>query len=306
MRNFKGELVRILSPTENKRFNELVGFVGLSLAFLIALSLLSYSPHDVSFNVSAPPAGAGPARNWIGPVGAHMADLFFQFCGFSAFLIPVGMFLVAMRWFRSQLIDAPVAKLAGATMLLLSLSAELTLIHMPAVRGVLPPGGLLGSVLAQGLSAALNPLGANLVSIVLILTSLFLTTSFSLHAAAHWLKKPMTTDGILGKWMARLAEWREERESSRLRKRVEEIKIAGRPPVAQQRVSAKEPPAAEDLNETDEASEDDRRAPTVIKFHELERVVPPKKSGSEPKISRGKTIYKLPSSSLLQMAERGQ
>jgi S-DNA-T family DNA segregation ATPase FtsK/SpoIIIE len=302
--------VRILSPTENKRFNELVGFVGLSLAFLIALSLLSYSPHDVSFNVSAPPAGAGPARNWIGPVGAHMADLFFQLCGFSAFLIPVGMFIVAMRWFRSQLIDAPVAKLAGATMLLLSLSAELTLIHMPAVRGVLPPGGLLGSVLAQGLSAALNPLGANLVSIVLILTSLFLTTSFSLHTAAHWLKKPMNTDGILGKWMVRLAEWREERESSRLRKRVEEIKIAGRPPVAQQRVAAKELPAPEDLNETDQASEyeakDSRRAPTVIKFHELERVVAPKKSGSEPKISRGKTIYKLPSSSLLQMAERGQ
>jgi hypothetical protein len=41
MRNFKGELVRILSPTENKRFNELIGFVGLSLAILIALSLLS-------------------------------------------------------------------------------------------------------------------------------------------------------------------------------------------------------------------------------------------------------------------------
>ncbi len=88
MRNFKGELVRILSPTENKRFNELIGFVGLSLAILIALSLLSYSPHDVSFNVSAPPPGSGPARNWIGPVGAHMSDLFFQFCGFSAFLFP--------------------------------------------------------------------------------------------------------------------------------------------------------------------------------------------------------------------------
>src|SRR5580658_2392821 len=310
MRNFKGELVRILSPTENKRFNELIGFVGLSLAILIALSLLSYSPHDISFNVSAPPPGAGPARNWIGPVGAHMSDLFFQFCGFCAFLFPVGMFIVAMRWFRSQVFEAPVAKLVGATMLLLSFSAELTLIHMPDVRGVLPPGGLLGTVLAQGLQAALNPIGAHLVSVILILTSLFLTTSFSLRAAAHWMKKPMNTDGILGKWMARLAEWREERESSRLRKRVEEIKIAGRPAVAQQRVSAKDLPAAEDLNETDEDSEyeakDSRRAPTVIKFHELERVVPPKKSGSEPKISRGKTIYKLPSSSLLQMAERGQ
>ena len=107
----KGEIVvRILTPTENKRLNELIGFVGLSLAILLALSLLSYSPRDASFNVAAPPPGAGPARNWIGPVGAHLADLFFQICGFAAFLFPVGMFLVAMKWFRSQLLDAPIAK----------------------------------------------------------------------------------------------------------------------------------------------------------------------------------------------------
>src|ERR1700684_2494555 len=149
MRNFKGELVRILSPTENKRFNELIGFVGLSLAILIALSLLSDSPHDVSFNVSAPPPGAGPARNWIGPVGAHMADLFFQFCGFSAFLFPVGMFAVAMRWFRSQLIDAPVAKVIGFTMLLASFSSELALLHVPEVRSALPAGGMMGTILAE-------------------------------------------------------------------------------------------------------------------------------------------------------------
>src|ERR1700691_6532803 len=120
----------------------MVGYFGLSLAILLALSLLSYSPHDASFNVAAPSPGGAPARNWIGPVGAHMADAFFQFCGFSAFLFPVGMFIVAMRWFRSQVFEAPVAKLVGATMLLLSVSAELTLIHMPEVRGVLPPGGL--------------------------------------------------------------------------------------------------------------------------------------------------------------------
>src|SRR6202162_3649085 len=109
MVNLKGGLCPILTPTENKRFNELIGFVGLSLAILLALSLLSYSPRDASFNVSAPPLGTGPARNWIGPVGAHLADLFFQFCGFAAFLFPVGMFVVAMRWFRSPLLEAPVA-----------------------------------------------------------------------------------------------------------------------------------------------------------------------------------------------------
>ena len=151
--------MRILSPTENKRFNEMIGFVGLSLAVLLALSLLSYSPHDASFNVSAPSA-AGRARNWIGPVGAHTADLFFQFCGFSAFLFPVGMFVLAMRWFRSQELEAPAAKVIGGILLLVSLSAELTLMHMPGVRGALPAGGLLGTLAAEGLRAAFNPLGA--------------------------------------------------------------------------------------------------------------------------------------------------
>ena len=47
--------MRLLTPTENRRFNELVGFLAITLAVLIALALLSYSPHDTSLNVSAPP-----------------------------------------------------------------------------------------------------------------------------------------------------------------------------------------------------------------------------------------------------------
>src|SRR5208282_3811494 len=117
------------SPTENKRFNELIGFVGLSIAVLLALSLLSYSPLDASFNVSAAPPASGPARNWIGPVGAHLADAFFQLAGYAAFLVPIGIFLLAMRWFRSQVIEAPIAKVIGWGLMLASLSAELTLVH---------------------------------------------------------------------------------------------------------------------------------------------------------------------------------
>ena len=309
----KGEIVvRILTPTENKRLNELIGFVGLSLAVLLALSLLSYSPHDASFNVSAPPPGAGPARNWIGPVGAHMADLFFQFCGFAAFLFPVGMFLVAMRWFRSQLLDAPVAKVIGFTMLLASFSSELALLHVPEVRSALPAGGMLGTILAESLRAAFNPLGANLVSIATLLTALFLTTSFSFRAAITWMKKPMANDGYLGQLWARVKDWQEARESDRLRKRVEEIKIAGRPPAPRQRVSTKalavEEEEEQEDREADEARNDARRAPTVIKFHENESVAPPpaKKKSTEPKIATGKTTYKLPSPSLLANAERGE
>jgi S-DNA-T family DNA segregation ATPase FtsK/SpoIIIE len=301
--------VRVLTPTENKRINELVGFVGLSLAILLALSLLSYSPHDASFNVSAAPPSSGPARNWIGPVGAHMADLFFQFCGFAAFLFPIGMFLVAMRWFRSQLVEAPIAKLVGAAMLIASLSAELTLVHMTEVRGALPPGGLLGTVLAHGLRSAFNPVGANLVSIATLMAALILTTSFSLRAALGWMKQPMSEGGAVGKLIGRVRDWRADREADRLRKRVEEIKIAGRPPVTQQRISTREALAEPDLqDEEEDAPVESRRTPAVIKFHENETLnpSPSKKSGNEPKIARGKTNFKLPSPGLLQMAERGQ
>jgi len=302
--------VRVLTPTENKRFNEMIGFVGLSLAVLLALSLLSYSPLDASFNVSAPPPGSGPARNWIGPVGAHTADLFFQLAGYGAFLFPIGMFLVAMRWFRSQLMEAPTAKLIGWGLLVLSIPAEMTLVHMPEVRGALPPGGLLGKLLAERLRAALNPVGANLVSVVTLLTALFLATSFSFRAAVDWMKKPMATEGVIGQWMARVKAWREVRESARLRKQVEEIKIAGRKPVAQQRVSTKEVEEEEEAEREPAEAFDDtptqgERGPHVIQFHEPTPPPPPKKS-AEPKISRGKMNFRLPAPSLLHPAERGE
>jgi DNA segregation ATPase FtsK/SpoIIIE, S-DNA-T family len=299
--------VRVLTPTDNKRFNEMIGFIGLSLAVLLALSLLSYSPHDPSFNVAAAPPDSGPARNWIGPVGAHTADLFFQLAGYGAFLFPIGMFLVAMRWFRSQVMEAPTAKLIGWGLLLLSCVSELTLVHMPDVRGALPAGGLLGKLIAEGLRAGLGLVGANLVSIATLLTALFLTTSFSFTAAASWMKKPLATEGVIGQWMARVKDWREERESARLRKQVEDIKIAGRRPVAQQRVSTKEieEDEEEEAPEIDKKPPQGERGPHVIQFHDPAPPPPPKKS-AEPKISHGKTNFRLPPPSLLHTAERGE
>ena len=299
--------MRVLTPTENKRLNELIGFVGLSLAILLALSLLSYSPQDASFNVAAAPPGSGPARNWIGPFGAYLSDLCFQLTGYAAFLLPVGMFLVAMRWFRSQLVEAPIAKVAGWTLLLISASAELSLLHVPEVRGALPSGGLLGSVLAEGMRAAFNPLGANLVSAATLFAALFLATSFSFRAAVTWAKKPMATGGLIGKWIDRLKQWREEREAALLRKKVEEIKIAGRPPVAQQRISTKE----QDDQEEEQSQELAKpalteRAPVVIEFHENAVAQAPKRSSSDPKISRTKTSFRLPSTVLLRSAERSE
>ncbi|MGC2421561.1 MAG: DNA translocase FtsK [Candidatus Acidiferrales bacterium] len=298
--------MHILTPTENKRFNEMVGFVGLSLAILLALSLLSYSPLDASFNVSAPPPLTGPARNWIGPVGAHVADLFFQFAGFAAFLFPVGMFLMAMRWFRSHPSESPVAKLAGFALLVAAVSSELTLAHVPEVRGVLPAGGLLGTVLAEGLRAAFNPVGANLVAIATLLTALFLATSFSFRAAGEWMKKPMGSDGALGRMMARARLWREEREAERLRKRVEKIKIAGRPAIGQQRVALEEVEEEEAESEAGADEKRGERSGSIIRFFDGKNDQAPKKGAPGPRIAQGRANFRLPSPGLLRAAERGE
>src|ERR1700682_6091714 len=174
----RGDFVRVLTPTENNRVNELIGFVGVTIAILIALALLSYSPHDPSFNVSADSPDIHAARNWIGPVGAYGADMFFQGFGYAAFLLPVGIFLVGYRWFRSQPLDSPVIKLAGYSMLVFMVPTLLTLWQMPEVRGAIPPGGLIGHLGYAGLDAAFNTVGANLVALAVFFVALFMTTKF--------------------------------------------------------------------------------------------------------------------------------
>src|SRR3989442_13719245 len=83
-------LVRLFTPPGNRRLNEFIGFLWVTPAIFIALTLLSYSPRDASFNVAGP---EGSPSNWIGPVGAHLSDLLFQGLGYAAFLLPADLLL---------------------------------------------------------------------------------------------------------------------------------------------------------------------------------------------------------------------
>jgi S-DNA-T family DNA segregation ATPase FtsK/SpoIIIE len=303
--------VRIFALTENRRINELAGFVGITLAVLLALSLLSYSPQDAAFNVSAAAPATGPSHNWIGPVGAHVADLFFQGVGYAAFLFPVGVFLLAFRRFRSQKVNAPIAKTIGCALFIFALPAELSLIGAPEVRGALPPGGMLGELMAHVLRSAVNSIGANVVAFACIFAALLLTTPFTFAGTAKWMRGPLGAEGFLGKRILalidRMKDWREARESEKLRKRVEEIKIAGRPAVPAQQ-KTKVATTIRNIEEIeDEEKPEPRRGAPVITFSEPIEASPARKSsGTEPKIAKGKTTYRLPSPTLLRGAERSE
>jgi DNA segregation ATPase FtsK/SpoIIIE, S-DNA-T family len=299
--------VRFLTPTENKRVNELIGFLCITLAVLMALAMISYSPRDAAFNVAAPTPETGPARNWIGPVGAYGADIFFQMFGFAAFLLPAALLILGWRWFRSRAVESQVATLVGFVLLLLSLPSLMSLWHFPEVRGALPPGGMLGALISSGLRTGFNLWGANLVAVALLITALFMTTSFSFsgaHAWAHGPRGPIGAVerlGILQKAQARWHAWREERAQRRMRRRVEETRISGRRPVPLQSVGK----AGTALEETDEEERSRPRAPILFLNPEKPEKVTAKRA-SDPKIARGNASYKLPPVTLLREGERGQ
>src|SRR6266704_1204587 len=143
-------------PTQNKRVNELVGFLCISLAVLIALALISYSPRDASFNVSAQPTDSGVTNNWMGPIGAYTSDLRFQIFGFAALLLPMAIAGLGWRWCRSRAIDSQSATLGGYCWWLVSLPSLLALFPFPAVRADIPAGGMVGSSISNELLAGLN------------------------------------------------------------------------------------------------------------------------------------------------------
>jgi len=324
--------VRFLTPTENKRFNELIGFLCITLAVLTALALISYSPRDAAFNVSSSSLDGGTARNWIGPVGAYGADLLFQGFGFAAFLLPLGLGVLGWRWLRSQAItDSHYATLIGYGLLLLALPSLLSLWHFPDVRGSVPPGGMLGVLVSGGLRTGFNPIGANVVAVALLLTALFMATRFSFSGAHAWVSGPkgpigvVEKLGILQKAQARWQAWRQDREQQRMRRRVAETRISGRKPVPPQSVGnasvLNEPPeniALADESDIFKGEEEDRaqeqgnkrdkdatqKAPIFVLHRDTEKTAMNKSVG--PKIAKSSPNYKLPSPSLLREGERSQ
>ncbi|HVO58911.1 MAG TPA: DNA translocase FtsK [Dongiaceae bacterium] len=324
--------MRFLTPTGNKRLNELIGFLCFMLALLIAGALFSYSPHDPSWNVSAPSAPNGATGNWIGPAGSYGADALFSLLGFSAFLIPIAIGILGWRWFRSRAFESQVATLIGYGLLLLSLPAMLALIHFPDVRGSIPSGGFIGTLLANALSAGFNK-GAYVVAFAVLITAMFLTTSFSFSGTHAWANGPrgplgaMDRLGIIQKAQARWQSWRDRREQERMRRRVETNRLEGRKPAKAQSVGSatvlNEPPKTihladesdifkdaksgdeDDAEERKESDKEAHKAP-ILFMNQEKAEKPAAKKASDAKIAKTNTNYKLPPVSLLREGEGSQ
>src|SRR5450432_1566531 len=202
-------LADVFAPTSNRRLNELSGFLLGVSALLLFLALASYSPLDPSLNSASLLTGSHAARNWIGVVGAWIADLVLQVFGLGAFLLPIFPALLGARWFRSRAIRSPFAKTLGGIWLVMFVPALLALLpgHFRWL-GVIPVAGLLGRILGDALIHYVNLAGAYIVCASVLAVALYLSTAFSFSALEVW--APTRFAFVMALWN-RWKDWQEER-----------------------------------------------------------------------------------------------
>jgi S-DNA-T family DNA segregation ATPase FtsK/SpoIIIE len=215
---------RIFAPTNNRRLNELIGFLLCVSALLLLLALASYSPLDPSLNSASVLTGSRVARNWIGLVGAIVSDLTLQFFGLGSFLLPLFAAVLGARWFRSRRIVSPVAKSLGAIWLVIFVPALLSLLpgHMRWMN-VIPIEGLLGRVVGDVLIHYFNLAGAYIVCATILAVALYLSTAFSFAAVQVW--APTRFAFAIALWN-RWKDWREARAKRKLLKELEKRRAA--------------------------------------------------------------------------------
>jgi DNA segregation ATPase FtsK/SpoIIIE, S-DNA-T family len=199
----------VLTPTRNRRLNELVGLLVLAAAVLLLLSLVSWRPTDPSFDT----VGLGPVRNWIGPFGAHLSDAILQIEGVSAFLLPLFLGALGWAWMRSRPAGSPVAKLIGIALCMLFVPALFGLLpNHPQFPWGLPAEGVTGRLIADTLVRFLNFPGACIVACTLVAVAVYLSTTFSFNTARDWIGVKFA---FLLAWRDRWKNWRHRRAMKR-------------------------------------------------------------------------------------------
>jgi S-DNA-T family DNA segregation ATPase FtsK/SpoIIIE len=212
------ERPRMALPRASRR-NEIFAILLLAAGLLLALCLISaaFYPNDPSWNS----VGQSETQNWAGAIGANVAATAFQFIGLAAYLLPLLLFAGAWRRFRRSAIQSPITRVAGLLVLVAAASALLSISHLRALfDSSVQPGGLLGSVIAQGLASGLSRIGATVLLIAIAASGLLLATNFSFIRLYEIIANALASRfAFVGKLPERFNAWRQlRREQAEKRK----------------------------------------------------------------------------------------
>jgi len=203
----------------SRRGAELLGLVAFALALMLLIALATFDPRDPApfFRTGA----TGPARNFIGPFGAFLAELLIpQLFGVAALLLPLVLGLLGWKLFWCRPVDAPYTKVFGNVVLLLSMTALFSL-TFGTVRFEGEPvraGGAVGEGLASILIADFSRTGAFIVVATTLFVALILATQFSFSSVLQ-----VVGGRLLVRIRALQTTWAHYRETRRKEKMRREV-----------------------------------------------------------------------------------
>ena len=175
-------------------------FVLLAMAaLLLFLALATYNGDDPGFSSTGAP---GRIANWIGPVGAWLADVFLSLFGAPAFLFPVTGAAAAWLYFRAERTESSSGRVEWLWRALgflgtLTTSSGLASLHFSAHRYPQSAGGVLGELVEGAGVGALGFLGATLLLLAVWFAAVSLWTGVS------WL----TVMDVLGRSVLQTDRW---------------------------------------------------------------------------------------------------
>jgi S-DNA-T family DNA segregation ATPase FtsK/SpoIIIE len=209
-------------PREVARSHKSAEFLGLTafaVALMLLISLATYNPGDPApfFRSGA----SGPARNFIGPIGAFLAELLVpQLFGMAALLLPIILAVTGWKLFWCRPIEAAYTKASGVVLMLLSLTALLNMTFgSVTVEGEpVRAGGAIGQLASSLLTANFNRTGAYIVVATALFVSVILSTQFSFA-------EMLARIGVVAdaRWQAARTAWAhfvETRRKERMRREV--------------------------------------------------------------------------------------
>jgi len=142
-----------------------------ALGLFLILSLVSYSANDPGFSHATK---TEQISNWMGLVGAYIADGMIMLLGLGAAAIPIFFAEYAYLIFRRREIHW-VKLLSSLIILFVFLSLLGVFFGESAVLGgSAKAGGALGAIVGKGLKAYLNPWGALILLLTMLLAALML------------------------------------------------------------------------------------------------------------------------------------
>jgi S-DNA-T family DNA segregation ATPase FtsK/SpoIIIE len=199
--------------TLSRRVSEVLGVALFGAALIWLVALASYEPNDPVWFFST---GTEAPANFVGRVGAFLAELSFQIFGYGSYLVPAILATAGWHYFWCRRVEAVYTKLTGAGLALACTSAfmALALGSVDVGERAFRAGGYVGEFLAAILAEYLSRFGSIIIILTVLVASVILATQFSLGRLFTMLFVA-TGRGVQIFWArfrARLAERRKERE----------------------------------------------------------------------------------------------